>query len=109
MLPAQRKKVDLSVSHSAAVSRRNVLMTPMVLQKLTPQEQQLFARYGKLPTHKSVLMKMQKVRRPLDVMIAIPHVPTRSGSTLTLAIMLFPRQGLPLRIRLELRSQIQKS
>jgi len=46
MLPAQRKKVDLS--------------------KLTPQEQQLFARYGKLPTHKSVLMKMQKERKYFD-------------------------------------------
>jgi hypothetical protein len=33
------------------------------LQKLNPQEQQLFAKYGKLPTHKSVLMKMQKVWR----------------------------------------------
>ena len=32
------------------------------LQKLNPQEQQLFAKYGKLPTHKNVLMKMQKVR-----------------------------------------------
>jgi hypothetical protein len=33
------------------------------LQKLNPQEQQLFAKYGKLPTHKNALMKMQKVRR----------------------------------------------
>lgn len=33
-----------------------------VLQKLNPQEQQLFAKYGKLPTHKNILMKMQKVR-----------------------------------------------
>ncbi|KAF8195528.1 camp-regulated phosphoprotein/endosulfine conserved region-domain-containing protein [Pholiota molesta] len=46
MLPFQRNKVDLS--------------------KLNPQEQQLFAKYGKLPTHKSVLMKMQKDRKYFD-------------------------------------------
>lgn len=31
------------------------------MQKLTEQEQLLFAKYGKLPTHKNTLMKMQKV------------------------------------------------
>ncbi|KAF9464139.1 camp-regulated phosphoprotein/endosulfine conserved region-domain-containing protein [Collybia nuda] len=46
MLPAQRNKVDLS--------------------KLSLQEQQLFAKYGKLPTHKNVLMKMQKERKYFD-------------------------------------------
>lgn len=46
MLPAQRNKVDIS--------------------KLSPQEQQLFAKYGKLPTHKNVLMKMQKDRKYFD-------------------------------------------
>ncbi|KAF5361038.1 hypothetical protein D9756_004853 [Leucocoprinus leucothites] len=46
MLPAQRKKVDIS--------------------KLTPQEQQLFAKYGKLPTHKNILTKMQKERKYFD-------------------------------------------
>jgi len=46
MLPAQRNKVDLS--------------------KLTPQEQQLFAKYGKLPTHKNILTKMQKERKYFD-------------------------------------------
>ncbi|KAF9485900.1 Endosulfine-domain-containing protein [Pholiota conissans] len=46
MLPFQRNKVDLS--------------------KMSPQEQQLFAKYGKLPTHKSVLMKMQKDRKYFD-------------------------------------------
>ncbi|KAF4617165.1 hypothetical protein D9613_005992 [Agrocybe pediades] len=46
MLPFQRNKVDLST--------------------LSPQEQQLFAKYGKLPTHKSVLMKMQKDRKYFD-------------------------------------------
>lgn len=46
MLPFQRNKVDIS--------------------KLTPQEQQLFAKYGKLPTHKNALMKMQKERKYFD-------------------------------------------
>jgi hypothetical protein len=46
MLPFQRNKVDIS--------------------KLSPQEQQLFAKYGKLPTHKNVLMKMQKERKYFD-------------------------------------------
>jgi len=46
MHPAQRNKVDLS--------------------KLSPQEQQLFQKYGKLPTHKNVLMKMQKDRKYFD-------------------------------------------
>jgi len=46
MIPAQRNKIDIS--------------------KLSPQEQQLFAKYGKLPTHKNVLMKMQKDRKFFD-------------------------------------------
>jgi len=46
MLPYQRKKVDLS--------------------KLNPEEQKLFAKYGKLPTHKNALMKMQKERKYFD-------------------------------------------
>ncbi|PFH53388.1 hypothetical protein AMATHDRAFT_138092 [Amanita thiersii Skay4041] len=46
MLPAQRNKIDIS--------------------KLNPQEQQLFAKYGKLPTHKNILMKMQKERKYFD-------------------------------------------
>ncbi|PBK97672.1 Endosulfine-domain-containing protein [Armillaria gallica] len=46
MLPAQRKKVDIS--------------------KLSDQEQILFSKYGKLPTHKNVLMKMQKDRKYFD-------------------------------------------
>jgi len=46
MLPAQRNKIDIS--------------------KLSVQEQQLFAKYGKLPTHKNVLMKMQKERKYFD-------------------------------------------
>ncbi|PCH40155.1 Endosulfine-domain-containing protein [Wolfiporia cocos MD-104 SS10] len=46
MLPAQRNKVDIS--------------------KLTEEEQKLFRLYGKLPTHKNVLMKMQKDRKYFD-------------------------------------------
>ena len=34
---------------------------PYDLQKLTEEEQKLFRLYGKLPTHKNVLTKMQKV------------------------------------------------
>ncbi|KAG7088255.1 hypothetical protein E1B28_012269 [Marasmius oreades] len=46
MNPAQRNKVDIS--------------------KLSEQEQMLFRRYGKLPTHKNVLTKMQKDRKYFD-------------------------------------------
>ncbi len=35
---------------------------PSVLQSLTEEEQKLFRLYGKLPSHKNVLTKMQKVR-----------------------------------------------
>lgn len=31
------------------------------MQKLTEEEQKLFRLYGKLPTHKNVINKMQKV------------------------------------------------
>ncbi|KIK59312.1 hypothetical protein GYMLUDRAFT_60227 [Collybiopsis luxurians FD-317 M1] len=46
MLPAKRNKVDIS--------------------KLNEQEQLLFAKYGKLPTHKNTLMKMQRDRKYFD-------------------------------------------
>ncbi|KAF9061183.1 camp-regulated phosphoprotein/endosulfine conserved region-domain-containing protein [Rhodocollybia butyracea] len=46
MLPAQRNKVDIG--------------------KLNAQEQLLFAKYGKLPTHKNTLMKVQKDRKYFD-------------------------------------------
>ncbi|KAF4581516.1 hypothetical protein EYR40_009803 [Pleurotus pulmonarius] len=46
MLPAKRNKVDIS--------------------KLTEEEQKLFRLYGKLPSHKNVLMKMQKDRKYFD-------------------------------------------
>ncbi|KAI0785211.1 Endosulfine-domain-containing protein, partial [Abortiporus biennis] len=46
MLPAKRNKVDIS--------------------KLTEEEQKLFRLYGKLPSHKNVLTKMQKDRKYFD-------------------------------------------
>jgi len=46
MMPAQRNKIDIS--------------------KLSEEEQKLFRLYGKLPTHKNNLMKMQKERKYFD-------------------------------------------
>jgi len=46
MLPARLKKVDIS--------------------KLTEEEQKLFRLYGKLPTHKNVLTRVQKDRKYFD-------------------------------------------
>ncbi|PVF98470.1 hypothetical protein CPB86DRAFT_732984 [Serendipita vermifera] len=46
MLPAQRKKVDMS--------------------SMTEEEKKLFMLYGKLPTHKNVLTKIQKDRKYFD-------------------------------------------
>lgn len=46
MLPAKRNKIDISA--------------------LTEEEQKLFRLYGKLPTHKNVLTKMQKDRKFFD-------------------------------------------
>ncbi|KAI0316813.1 Endosulfine-domain-containing protein [Amylostereum chailletii] len=46
MLPAKLKKIDIS--------------------SLTEEEQKLFRLYGKLPTHKNVLTKMQKDRKFFD-------------------------------------------
>ncbi|KAL4072020.1 camp-regulated phosphoprotein/endosulfine conserved region-domain-containing protein [Scleroderma citrinum] len=46
MLPFKRNKIDIS--------------------KLTEEEQKLFRLYGKLPTHKNVLAKMQKDRKYFD-------------------------------------------
>ncbi|KAL1748393.1 camp-regulated phosphoprotein/endosulfine conserved region-domain-containing protein [Schizophyllum fasciatum] len=46
-------------------------MHPAKLKKIdtsgfSEQEKQLFAKYGKVPTHKNVLMKMQKDRKYFD-------------------------------------------
>ncbi|KAG8915764.1 hypothetical protein FRC03_001362 [Tulasnella sp. 419] len=46
MLPFQRKKVDLN--------------------SMSEEEQKLFRLYGKLPTHKNVLTKVQKDRKYFD-------------------------------------------
>jgi hypothetical protein len=46
MLPAQRKKVDMKT--------------------MTEEEKKLFMLYGKLPTHKNVLTKVQKDRKYFD-------------------------------------------
>lgn len=46
MLPLRQKKIDIS--------------------SLTEEEQKLFRLYGKLPTHKNVLTKMQKERKYFD-------------------------------------------
>ncbi|KAF8736044.1 hypothetical protein AX14_000986 [Amanita brunnescens Koide BX004] len=46
MLPYQRKKIDIS--------------------KLSAQEQQLFAKYGKLPTHKNIMLKVRGERKYFD-------------------------------------------
>ncbi|KAN0087746.1 cAMP-regulated phosphoprotein/endosulfine conserved region domain containing protein [Tylopilus felleus] len=46
MLPAKRNKIDIS--------------------KMTDEEQKLFRLYGKLPTHKNILTKMQKDRKYFD-------------------------------------------
>ncbi|KAF8427976.1 Endosulfine-domain-containing protein [Boletus edulis BED1] len=46
MLPAKRNKIDIS--------------------KMTEEEQKLFRLYGKLPTHKNILTKMQKDRKYFD-------------------------------------------
>lgn len=46
MLPAKQKKIDIS--------------------SLTEEERKLFMLYGKLPTHKNVLTKMQKERKYFD-------------------------------------------
>ncbi|TFY64172.1 hypothetical protein EVG20_g6039 [Dentipellis fragilis] len=57
MLPAKLKKIDISVS----------VLSPLVFPaKLTEEEQKLFRLYGKLPTHKNVLTKMQKDRKFFD-------------------------------------------
>ena len=62
------------------------------LQKLTEEGQKLFRLYGKLPTHKNVLTKMQKVRpravRDTRFVVRVPCSDWlrafRTGSTLTL-------------------------
>ncbi|KAH8825059.1 Endosulfine-domain-containing protein [Flagelloscypha sp. PMI_526] len=64
MIPAQRKKADLGVRLFQFCG--NPLMSKPILQGLSEQEKQLFAKYGKLPTHKNMLTKMQKERKYFD-------------------------------------------
>ncbi|KAF8754953.1 hypothetical protein RHS01_05692 [Rhizoctonia solani] len=89
MLPAQRKKVDMST--------------------MTEEEQKLFRLYGKLPTHKNVLTKVQKDRKYFDsgdyalskagvtsqaaVGTAIPHpenIPHVTPSLIPISTLLLP-------------------
>jgi hypothetical protein len=60
MLPAQRNKIDISVCFMLQCTLTRTTHT--FVQKLTEEEQKLFRLYGKLPTHKNNLMKMQRVR-----------------------------------------------
>jgi hypothetical protein len=75
MLPSRAKKVDISVCPALPLPSltSSILLcavTPIELlanhsdppfQSLTEEEKKLFRLYGKLPTHKNVLTKMQKV------------------------------------------------
>ena len=117
MLPFQRNKIDLSVSsplHWFNDGHKYITIpdTGVFLQKLNPQEQQLFAKYGKLPTHKSVLMKMQKVQE-------FPSIPythkyawlslTRIANILIRVTMRCPRLELRLKVLSAQQSQIPRS
>lgn len=63
MLPARAKKIDISVRLDFDDYRAlNIARTNNYLwQMMTEEEKKLFRLYGKLPTHKNVLTKMQKV------------------------------------------------
>lgn len=60
MLPAKRNKIDISVSIPS--SGPSDSSADIRYQAMSEEEQKLFRLYGKLPTHKNTLMKMQKVR-----------------------------------------------
>lgn len=64
MLPARARKVDITVRHLARCRNSSsfFLKQTSLIKKLTEEEQKLFRLYGKLPTHKNALAKMQKVR-----------------------------------------------
>lgn len=61
MLPAKLKKIDMSVSPCRVVV---LYQLSIARQTMTEEERKLFRLYGKLPTHKNVLTKMQKVSFP---------------------------------------------
>lgn len=74
----QRPAVDISVSCLLFKFITELSSDNDTPQKMNPQEQILFKKYGgKLPTHKSVLMKMQKVYLTLGY-----HENTRSDNAL---------------------------
>ena len=58
-------KIDISVSliSSCVPNYPHPVLPSSRFQKLSAQEQQLFSKYGKVPTHKNILM--QKVRAGL--------------------------------------------
>jgi hypothetical protein len=64
MLPFKRNKIDISVSIDASCHSHPIVLTMTIttVQKMSEEEQKLFRLYGKLPTHKNVLTKMQGVR-----------------------------------------------
>jgi len=71
------------------------------MQKLNPQEQQLFAKYGKLPNHKNVLMKVQKVSRDSLRVLGPAEYLCRNGNTSIPATTPCPRRASLLRTLLE--------
>ncbi|KAG6372871.1 hypothetical protein JVT61DRAFT_7306 [Boletus reticuloceps] len=91
MLPAKRNKIDIS--------------------KMTEEEQKLFRLYGKLPTHKNILTKMQKDRKYFDsgdyalskagvapqntVGTAIPHPEKYASCSLTHTPLIVRRNSIP--------------
>jgi hypothetical protein len=83
------------------------------VQKLTEEEQKLFRLYGKLPTHKNMISKMQKVRRHAvsggaerRLNRAARH---RTASSSTRETTRFQRPAKRRRRRLAPRSRTQRS
>lgn len=58
MIPARLKKIDTSVRR---LPRRPDTHIDPPAQAMSAEEQKLFRLYGKLPTHKNALTKMQRV------------------------------------------------
>lgn len=79
---------------------------------MTEEEKKLFRLYGKLPTHKNVLTKMQKVF--LSSLLTMMNVELntfmfRTASTSIQGIMLYQKQASGHRRMLGQPSQIQRS
>lgn len=86
MLPAQRNKVDISVSiaqidpllvvpNASAHTCTTLSCSLGPIQNLSEEEKKLFRLYGKLPTHKNVLNKMQKVRTVHVPSLGLAYIP----------------------------------